>query len=204
MQTLIPGADASRPGNQLPPGTMILGGYVGAPELLGQPDTPYLWTGQNWNWYLDPESDRPDLYGGPQLRSLPIYTHDYGGNPDLDARNAVDAMTDLGWHPSWLRVLGWDSEFLIDKAYEDGLAAAVWKLAGWSLMPYGVDRTITQVPAPDHSPGLWTAIVPTPKPRWLPPGTAGRQYLFGDQWDSDVFTVEVYNQCGRGPRRNVA
>jgi hypothetical protein len=199
VQTLIRGVDASIPGAPLPAGTLIVAGYVGAPELQGIPDTPHIWTQDEWNIYLDPKSH---LYGGPALRALPIFTHDYIGNAKLDAANAVDAMTDLGWHHGF-RVLGWDSEFLIAKAYEDELAGELWDLAGWSLLPYGVARTITQVPPPDHSPGVWAAALQPQEPRFIPPGWAGQQWKFGSEWDYDVFTHDVYNMCGQGPRRSL-
>lgn len=204
MTFLHNGADASHPGAVLPAGTTLLAAYVGAPELQGQPDTPHLWTEAEWNWYLDPNSERPNLYGGPDLRALPIYTHDYPGNPAVDARNAIDAMTDLGWHQHWFRLLAWDSEALVDPAYERALAAALWNAEGWGLLPYGIFRTITQVPAPEHSPGIWAAALTPKRPYNLPPGIAGQQWQFGPDWDLDVFDPAVYNACGIGPRRNLA
>lgn len=198
---LYPGVDASNPGhapgNPLPAGTKILAGYVGALELAGQPDTPHIWTPDDWNQYLDPDSM---LYGGPDLRTLPIYTRDFTGNPTLDATNAIDGMIDLGWHPNWQRICAWDSEFLINQAYEDEFAATLWDVAGWGELPYGVARTITQVPVPAHSPGVWGALLQSAPPKFLPPGWAGQQWRFGQLWDFDVFSQAVYDQCGRGPR----
>jgi hypothetical protein len=194
--TLYNGADASRPGAPLPIGTHIVAGYVGDPGLQGQPDTPHIWTQDEWNLYLDPASP----LHVPGIRALPIYTHDYGGNPALDAINAVTAMKDLGWHRG-NRYLAWDSEFLIDKPYEDALAAELWRWAGWGLLPYGVARTITQVPVPPHSPGVWAAALQPQQPRFLPPGWAGQQWKFGDAWDLNVFSQAVYDGCGMGPRK---
>lgn len=201
VTNLIIGADAAYPGNVLPAGTVIVAGYVGAADLLGQPDTPHLWTVQEWNWYLDPKSERPDLYGGPGLRALPIYTHDFPGDPVADADNAIDAMTDLGWHQDWMRLLAWDSEALIDAPYERALALRLRSAAGWNLLPYGTARTITQVTPPAGSPGLWPALLQPQRPRGLPEGWAGQQWKFTDTWDYDVFTPAVYNQCGLGPRK---
>lgn len=201
VTNLILGVDASYPGNKLPQGTEIVAGYVGAPDLLGTPDTPHLWTLEEWNWYLDPKSDRPDLYGGPGLRALPIYTHDYPGDPVADANNAIDAMTDLGWRQHWTRLVAWDSEALVDAVYEGRLARQLQVAAGWNMLPYGIARTITMVPVPKGSPGVWAAALQPQQPRGLPDGWAGQQWRFGEDWDYDVFTPAVYNQCGLGPRR---
>jgi hypothetical protein len=196
---LYKGVDASKPGHPLPPGTSIVAGYVGAPELQGIPDTPHIWTRDEWNMYLDPLGQ---FYGGPAIRALPIYTHDYGGDPVIDARNAIDAMLDLGWHEG-MRLLAWDSEFLIDQAYEEGLAAELWKQEGWGLLPYGVARTITQVIAPPHSPGVWAAALQSTEPRSLPAHWAGWQWAFGNTWDLDMFDQAVYIGCGKGSRRDL-
>ena len=193
--TLYAGADASQPGNPLPPGTRIVAGYIGALDLPGQPDTPHIWTLDEWNLYLDPASQ---LYGGPELRALPIYVHDFPGIPETDAANAIDAVTDLGWSDRKSRIIAWDAEFLSDDAYAASLRRALHR-GGFRLMTY--EQTPLQDPSTDFR---WIfRILPAHArpPRALPAGWDGWQWTFGARWDGDVFSAAVYDGCGRGPRR---
>ena len=191
---LYKGADASTPKAALPSGYLIVAGYVGAPELPGQPDTPHVWTAAEWNQYLDPASP---LYV-PGCRALPIYTHDYPGDPVQDAANAMDAAADLGWDADrGSRVMAWDSEFLSDPGYCAGLRRAL-NLGGWLLMTY--EKTALQDPPTDlrwlfHIQGLHS-----PPPRSLPAGADGLQWTFAGAWDLDLFSQRVYDLCGQGPR----
>lgn len=194
---LINGADAAYPGNPLPAGTQILAAYVGATDLPGPPDTPHIWTRDEWNQYLDPESA---LYGGPDLRVLPIYVHDYPGDPAVLAQNAVDAVTDLGWAAGIGRLLVVDLETLVDPAYVSGLNQEV-SLRGFRLCKYGSYSTINQNSFVYG--GTWGALWVTRKPTILPPGTVGQQWHPGELWDLDVFSPFVYDNCGRGLRRSV-
>ena len=194
--TLYPGVDASHiPGTPLPAGTRIIAGYIGAKDLAGQPDTPHIWTAAEWNIYLDPGSP---VYGGPELRCLPIYTRDYQGNPDEDANNAADAATDLGWSHDGSRVIAWDSEFLADDWYASNLRAGLHK-RGFKLMTY--EQTPAQDPSADFR---WIfRILPrgSAQPTELPAGEDGWQWSFGNDWDHDVFSERVYHYCGQGLRK---
>lgn len=191
--TLYKGADAAYPGNPLPGGTLIVAGYVGAVELLGQPDTPHLWSRQEWNEYLAEDGQ----FHVPGIRGLPIYTHDYGGNPAIDAQNAVDAVLDLGWTDKAQRLIAWDSEFLIDPAYQTGLDNELW-VRGFRLLAYQSPTAASSTPMPRG--GRWVFQLQPNQPRFLPAGWAGQQWAFGQAWDADVFSQAVYDGCGRGAR----
>lgn len=196
MTVLFDGADASQPGQPLPAGTKILAAYIGATDLPGPPDTPHIWTRDEWNLYLDPGSE---LYGGPELRVLPIYVHDFPGDPRADAQNAVDAAMDLGWK-RLDRIIAWDSEQLADEPYAKALDAYLWA-QGFRLMIY--EHDVTQNLITPHG-GIWQVLLQRFKPRVLKPPYEGQQWRFGQAWDLDVFSQFVYDNCGRGLRRAVA
>lgn len=191
--------DASHPGAHLPKGTSILFGYIGAMDLSGKPDTPHVWTLTDWNRYLSPHGD---LYAGPHVRPVPVYTHDYPGDPARDAQNAVDAMADLGWYDNVGRLLFWDAEALIDPWYTDALAVECMR-RGVRLGKYGELSTIeSDPPVPG---GTWFAKWQDTKPtaipaslgvawQWASPTQAG-----GD-WDLSICSPFVYANAGRGVR----
>lgn len=198
--TLYNGVDASTPGAPLPKGTTLLFGYIGAKDLSGQPDTPHIWTLTDWNRYLSPEGD---LYAGPNVRPVPIYVHDYPGDPIADADNACDAMADLGWAMDLGRLLYWDAELLIDAQYTDALTVQCMK-RGARLGKYGSLSTI------EHDPpvpgGTWFAAYQDQKPDAVPAnlGVAWQwasPTQVGGAWDLTIATSFVYANAGRGIRR---
>src|SRR5215469_6288160 len=150
---LYPGADSAAPGEPLPEGTKILAAYVGAPDLPGQPDARHVWTLPEWDLYFNPGSH---LYGGPELRALPVYLHDYPGDPVADAANAADAMADLGWAMDRGRLIAWDAEMLVDPGYAQALADELDK-RGARLMKYGPGSTVFRNPAAPG--GTWLADI---------------------------------------------
>lgn len=194
MTTLYNGADTAAPGHPLPAGTKILCGYIGAHDLPGQPDALHVWTRAEWNQYLDAGSP---LYGGPELRSLPIFVHDFPGDPVQLANNACDAAVDLGWAHRLGRLIAVDLETLVDAAYVSGLNKQI-RARGFRCMKYGSPSTINQNPATDG--GTWMALLLAHRPSVLPPDTVGDQWRFGTEWDLSVFDKFVYDNCGVGPR----
>lgn len=196
----INGVDASHPGAPLPKGVGILFGYIGAKDLSGQPDTPYVWTLADWNRYLSPVGD---LYAGPQVRPVPIYVHDYPGDPVADAQNATDAMADLGWDMDAGRLLYWDAELLIDASYTDALALECMK-RGVRLGKYGsLDFIELDPPVPG---GTWFAKYQDTKPDAIPAnlGVAWQwasPAQVGGAWDLSICTSFVYANAGRGIRQ---
>lgn len=196
----VNGVDASTPGAPLPKGTGILFGYIGAKDLSGQPDTPYIWTLADWNMYLSPTGD---LYRGSQVRPVPIYVHDYPGDPVADAQNAVDAMADLGWAMGIGRLLFWDAETLIDPQYTDALAVECMRF-GVRLGKYGSLSTIeSDPPVPG---GTWFAEYQDTKPVAIPAnlGVAWQwasPTQVGGAWDLSICNPWVYANAGRGIRQ---
>lgn len=189
------GADASAPGKPLPPGTTIVCGYVGAPDLPGQPDARHVWTLAEWNLYLEPSSA---LYGGAELRALPIYVHDSPGNAVQDAANAADAVTDLGWAAGIGRIIVWDAETLVDPAYCSDLNTEL-RRRGFRMCKYGSQGTINRNPAVDG--GSWIATDSKVPVLSMPGDRVGEQWLFSQDWDLNAFDAFVYANCGYGPRR---
>lgn len=189
---LYTGADAAWPGPALPAGTAILAAYVGETFLPGAPDTPHIWTAAEWNDYIRVH---------PGLRVLPIYTHNYPGDPAACAANAVNAVRALGWAPdmpgSQRRIIALDLEVLEDATYVAALEAEIGK-HGFDAMPYGSNGTVKA--NPEGLVGWWVADLVMTAPRWLGPGVAGVQYRWGAQWDYNVFSQRVYDGCGVGPR----
>ena len=189
--TLYHGADASRPGAVLPSNVQILAAYVGIPGKYG-PDTPHIWSGTEWNEYISEQ---------PSLRVLPIYTHNFPGDPANDALDAVDAIKSLGWaahlEGDQNRILAVDLEILVDPAYVNPLFNTI-KTSGFSPMPYGSDAFVRQNPS---GIGYWSALLMSHAPSVLPPGTRGIQWQWGNTWDLNVFDERVYLGCGRGLRR---
>ena len=191
MTTLINGADAATAGNALPADTRILAAYVGQP---GQTDATHVWSADEWNFYLNPESPR---YGGPDLRVLPIFVHDFPGDPVRLANDACDAAIALGWSDKKHRLLVVDLETLIDDAYVTGLNLQIRK-RGFAMIKYGSPSTINQNPPVDG--GTWMALLQRRRPSVLPPGTVGDQWSWG-VWDQTVWSEFVYENCGRGMRK---
>lgn len=192
--TLIAGADSDKPGQPLPSNALILAAYVAATDLPGQPDDVYTWTLANWNLYLDPDSE---LYV-PGLRPLPIFVHDYPGDPAILAQNAVDACSDLGWADNLGRLLVVDLETLVDPEYVSSLNHEI-RARGFRMMKYGSAGFVNQNPPVDG--GTWMALLQNHEPTVLPAGTVGQQWRFGNVWDLDVFSRFVYENCGRGIRK---
>ena len=199
---LYNGADASTPGAPLPRGTTILFAYIGEASKPGAPDTPHIWTPDDINRYMSPDGD---LYGGPYLRVVPIYTKSYADNPVTDAINACDAMSEYGWWMAGGRLLFWDAEALVDPAYTIDLADACYE-RGVRLGKYG------QLSAINHNPpvpgGTWFAEWGNVKPSAIPQqlGVAW-QWASPAQvhgaWDRSVCDPFVYHNAGRGPRRDI-
>jgi hypothetical protein len=198
--TLHNGADSATPGARLPAGTTILYVYVAAGDLPDPGDARHVWTRPEINQYLNPDSP---LYGGPSLRVVPMYVHDFAGNASLDAQNMCDAVSDLGWSNTEGRIIEIDLETLEDPAYVGGLIAPVARL-GFRLGKYGSLSTINANPP---CPGgtrfaAWQKRKPSSIPagigdawQWATPGQVG-----GD-WDLTVATQFVYDHAGRGLRR---
>lgn len=196
MSTLVTGADSSTPGHPLPRGTKILAGYIGAPDLPGQPDSRHVWTIPEWNIYLHPDSP---LYGGPELRALPIFVHDYPGDPLQLANNACDAALDLGWAHSRSRLIAIDLETLVAPDYVRGLDSQI-AARGFLMMKYGSAGYINRNPPAKG--GTWMALLTAHRPVRLPlDEEVGQQWQFGPVWDLSVFDSFVYDNCGRGPRK---
>lgn len=198
--TYLNGVDASQPGARLPKGVSILFAYIGAKDLSGQPDTPHIWTVDDCNRYLSPSGD---LYGGPQLRIVPIYVHDYPGDPVADAQNACDAMQDMGWAMDRGRLLYWDAETLVDPQYTDALAVQCMK-RGVRMGKYGSLDTIEQDPPVPG--GTWFAKYQDQKPLVIPAnlGVAWQwasPTQVGGDWDLSICQSFVYANAGRGIRR---
>lgn len=201
--SLYNGVDISTPGAPLPKGTHLLFGYVGARDLSGRPDTPHIWTLDDWNQYVHPDSP---LYGGPRLRVVPVYTHDYAGDPVVDAKNAVDACADLGWALHAGRIIYWDAELLVDESYCDRLSLEI-SHQGMRMGKYGSLDTIKRNPPVPG--GTWFAKWQTEKPPSLP-SDLGVAWQWsspaqnGTPWDMTIADHFVYANAGREIRRIVA
>lgn len=189
------GADSATPGKPLPPGTTILAAYVGAPDLPARPDAKHVWTPDEWNLYLDPASP---LYGGPELRALPIFVHDFAGDPIAIADNAADALLDLGWGTGIGRLVYLDLETLVNALLVDGVERRLHH-RGFVLGKYGSQGTINRNPPVPG--GTWMATDSKVPPLALPEDRVGDQWLFGPVWDLTGFSKFVYAGCGQGPRR---
>jgi hypothetical protein len=194
------GVDASTPGARIPKGVTLLSAYIGEAGKPGAPDTPYIWTAGDFNLYLSPDSD---LYAGPALRVLPIYTKSYPDDPYTDAQNACDAMRELGWDMSEGRILWWDAEALIDEAYCDHLAHAC-AAHGARLGKYGQLSTINEDPPVPG--GTWFAAWQDTKPTHIPAGVGvmwqwASTVQVGGAWNLSIARDFVYRNAGRGPRR---
>ena len=189
---LYPGIDASTPG-PLPPGPIsIIAGYVGDDSLPGPPDTPHIWTTAEWNETLDA------THGTARL--LPIYTHNYPGDPKADAANAVSAVRAKGWAAGMTgdqrRIIALDLEIFVDRSYVAALETYIWD-AGFAAMPYGSNYYVLQNPP---GVGWWVADLVARPPRYLGQGVQGVQWQFGTVWDRNVFSQRVLDGCGIGPR----
>lgn len=200
--TLISGADSSAGGTPFPyPGTgpRVLAAYVGARDLPGPPDTPHIWTLDEWNRYIPTNN-----HGDPDIdfRLLPLYVHDFPGNAVDDANNMCDAIEDLGWKPNVGRLVCLDIETLVDPPYVSAVHTIVIK-RGFRMLVYGSLHYLVQNPPCD---GRFAALLTKNHPRALPAGqhVVAQQWQFGDHWDLDVFSEYVWNNCGHGFRRDVA
>lgn len=197
---LYNGVDASTPGAPLPKGTHLLFGYVGALDLSGKPDTPHIWTLNDWNQYMHPDGP---LYGGPRLRVVPVYTHDYAGDPWQDAANAVEACADLGWDLHKGRLIYWDAELLVDAEYCDKLSHAI-STHGMRMGKYGSLSTIERNPPVPG--GTWFAEWQDKKPATInPQNGVAWQWSSPEEnhtpWDMTVAERFVYDNAGREIRR---
>lgn len=192
---LYNGVDSATPGHPLPRNTRILCVYIGAKDLPGQPDARHVWTIDEINQYMDPASK---LYGGPDLRVLPIFVHDYPGDPATLANNCCDAAVDLGWSNRLGRLLVVDFETLIDPPYVGGVSAQITD-RGFRMTKYGSQGTINQNPPVPG--GTWMATDSGTRPAVLPADRVGEQWLFDEPWDFSVFDQFVYDNCGVGPRK---
>lgn len=194
---LFQGIDASDPPAELPDYTVdIVAGYVGETTLPGPPDTPHIWSADQWNAL---EAD--GRARGHPVGLLPIYTHNYPGDPQADARNAVNACLALGWAAnmpgSQRRIIALDLETFVDKSYVGALEDAIYRL-GFIAMPYGSNYYDLQNPP---GVGWWVALPEIFPPRYLGPGVQGVQWQLGGTWDRSVFAQRVMDGCGFGPRR---
>lgn len=193
---LISGADASTPHDPFPypgPGKRILAAYVGAKDLPGPPDTPHIWTMAEWNGYIPASGHQ---MADTDFRLLPLYVHDFPGDPVADAQNMVDAIVDLGWKPSAGRVVCLDLETLVAPTYVHEVHREVNRL-GFKMLVYGSLHYLEQNPVCD---GRFAAFLTRSRPRSLPAGCVGQQWRFGSGWDLDVFAESVWENCGRGFR----
>lgn len=181
------GADGAYPGAPLPAGTSILAGYVGELGQAGAPDTPHIWVKDEWNEYL---------LRTPDLRPLPIYTHNYPGDPRECAQNAADAVRELGWRHRIGRLIVADLEELVDADYQNGLSAAI-DAAGFTMLPY---QPLWASQSVGWTGPVWAPMLTRHRPRELSGPLVGIQWRWGQDWDYDVFARSVYDRCGRGPR----
>lgn len=185
--TLHNGVSAAYPGAPLPAGTDILTPYIGVPGTPGAPDTPHCWTADECNAYL---------VATPELRFLPVYVHNFPGDPVADAGNAANAALALGWKSNDGRLIALDLETFVDVQYVTDFAANLRQL-GFATMPYGSAAYVEQNPG---CAGRWLALLTSSPPRNLPAGAVGQQWRFGQDWDYSVFSEGVYDGCGYGPR----
>ena len=194
------GADAKDPGHPLPPGTDLLYVYVAALDMPAVGDPARVWTLDEINQYLDPDSP---LYGGPDLRVVPMVVHSYPDDPVAAARNAVDAVRDLGWGPFIGRIIEGDLETLDDPPYVDALAVNVAN-GGFRLGKYGSLSTVNlNPPVPG---GTRFAAWQGTKPAGIPAGLGdawqwASPAQVGGNWDLTIATEFVYANAGRGPRK---
>lgn len=189
------GADTDRPGKHLPPGTTILFVYVGDPRLPGAPDARHIWTRAEINEYLDPASP---LYGGPDLRVVPIFVHDFPGDPVAIADNIADALIDLGWSDKLGRLVYLDLETLIAPAYVAQVSAQLAR-RGFTMGKYGSQGTINSNPPVPG--GTWMATDSKAIPLVLPPDRIADQWLFGGDWDLTGADEFVWLNAGVGLRK---
>jgi len=151
-----------------PPPWEVAAGYIGG-------NTPHVWT--------DPEWARQTARW-----RLPIFTRSTGGDPNIDAAQAVRWLRAHGAPPGCCVAL--DYETRIDPGY---LRTFDWivEQAGYLTMVYGTRRTVLQNPKP--SGGYWVADWPvpgeTPHPH-LYPGSAATQWSgsgpFGGVYDPNL------------------
>lgn len=188
------GVDAAYPGAQMPPGTHILAAYVGIPGQGNRsPDTPHIWTADEWNEYIDRD---------PELRVLPLYVHNYDdGQPEKDAMNGVAAIRELGWAPHRIgaqrRILVIDCETLVDYSYFYNMSKTVYD-EGFSPVLYGSSMVTKNAMVGGR--GYWVASLTPRTPTTLPKSWRGQQWSWHGAWDWSVFDGDLYAGCGRGLR----
>jgi hypothetical protein len=189
---LYNGVDSAYPGAPLPAGTQILCAYVGGKFLPGAPDTPHIWTTDEWNGYYEDHS---------KIRMLPIYVHNYPGDPVECADNAVNAVTALGWAANMpgdeRRIIVLDMEIFVAPAYVHGFIDRASQ-RGFATMVYGSWDFVVRNPP---GIGYWMSHLLPHAPSILPPNAQGVQWRYGAQWDYNVFSSRVWNGCGQGPRK---
>lgn len=192
---LYRGVDAAYPGSALPPGTRILGAYIGIPgQGNASPDTPHIWSTPEWNHYVTPN---------PDLRLLPFYVHNYvDGQPEADAANAVAAAAELGWSPGLKgeaeRLIVIDAETLVDYDYFRRMGEAMQR-AGFRPAMYGSASTVRGNPKfGGYILADWNG---RHAPTALSPGVLGVQWKPGPPWDLAVYSKDLYFGCGHGLRR---
>lgn len=184
---LFNGVDGAYAGGPLPAQTRILAAYVGVAGEAGAPDTPHIWTTDEWNEYLHQD---------PGLRALPIYTHNYPGDARECAHNAVDAILALGWRPGVGRLLAVDLETLVDEEYEAELAVSIATL-GFEMLPY---QPLWAAQAAAWAGKVWAPVLSRYRPTTLHAQLAGIQWQWGNAWDYDVFDRYVFDRAARGLR----
>jgi hypothetical protein len=132
--------DASTPPEHAPDGMLAVAGYIGIAGAPGEPDTPHIWTYEEWRRF-------------PKLKKLPIFTRSdpASAHPHADAFNALRALFGLGV-PRGSDV-GWDLETAVNADYLRAVCQ-VMHWAGYRVWPYGSASTVFGNPACD---GYWVA-----------------------------------------------
>lgn len=146
----------------------VAAGYIGG-------DTPHVWTQSEW---LE-QAHNGATYG------LPIYVRSFGGNPTIDAHEAL-AWLDAYKVPKGCTV-ALDFEARIDSAYVGAFDRILFSDNGYPVMLYGSESTVLHNVRP--SGGYWVAL-------WdgvadLRPGWMGKQYANHEPFDYSVIDDSV-------------
>jgi hypothetical protein len=184
--TLYHAFDASTPPTKPFPGSQIVCGYIGG-------DTPHVWTADEWN--------AASNHGA--LHMLPIYVVSDPKAVDhlTAAKEAANRAHALGWTRHIGRIIALDSETSDNAAFISQFAHELAR-EGFATLDY---RSISILNS--HPSGLseWAADYSLPP---LPSSHRqnGFQYAAGIQWDNtrvdvSIFDEDVYDACGRGPRK---
>lgn len=181
---LTGGSDAAYPVGTPPGNPGIIAGYIGGPTAL------HTWSPQLFNKYFN---------ANHAYRFLPIWVDSQCSYIDgyTSGTAAVIKAAQYGWAPNmpdnqrrWIAV---DAETNTNYKYYYYCARAIWD-AGFRMLDY---RSLS-TQGPVASSLLWAADWTNVKPTSIP--WAGQQYEAGTNWDLNVFTQEVLDGCGRGPR----